>query len=296
MTCTGSKALRQSAGLRGKALRSLAIVFLNFCTAAAIAATGAEDIVAQHLDSIGTPEARAAVKSRAVQGTLRFKMIVGGSGDTAGEWQLFSEEHKSNFTMKFPRSIGWWGERFVSDGDKTSFAAVTQSHQRSPLGTFAASQDFIIKESLLGGALSTAWALQDLEHHHVKLDYLGRKKIDDQELDGIQYISSSNGGTIVKLYFDPATHRHMMTVYSFTRDAGASLNGIVSARQDEARYILEERFSEFETNEGLTLPHQYDLRFSVELQRGRTSVYEWQMTADRILENPNINPTNFQTK
>ena len=61
----------------------------------AIAAdTKTEDIVAQHLASIGTAEARAAVKSLAVQGTLRFKIMVGGPGDTSGTWQRLSEDRK----------------------------------------------------------------------------------------------------------------------------------------------------------------------------------------------------------
>jgi hypothetical protein len=61
----------------------------------AIAAdTKTEDIVAQHLASIGTAEARAAVKSLAVQGTLRFKIMVGGAGDTSGTWQRLSEDRK----------------------------------------------------------------------------------------------------------------------------------------------------------------------------------------------------------
>ena len=38
-----------------------------------------EDIVARHLDSIGTTEARAASKTRVVQGQSEFKIRVGGA-------------------------------------------------------------------------------------------------------------------------------------------------------------------------------------------------------------------------
>jgi len=54
-----------------------ALLFHSFLIAAA-ADTKSEDIVAKHLDSIGTPEARAAVLSRALQGTLHFKELIGG--------------------------------------------------------------------------------------------------------------------------------------------------------------------------------------------------------------------------
>jgi hypothetical protein len=41
-----------------------------------------EDVVAKHLDSIGTAEVRAAAKSRVVQGTSLFKIRIGGGGRT----------------------------------------------------------------------------------------------------------------------------------------------------------------------------------------------------------------------
>jgi len=75
---------------------------------ATAADTKAEDLVAQHLASIGTAEARAAVKSLAVQGTLRFKIVVGGAGDTSGTWQRLSQDRKSKFVMKFGNDK-WWG-------------------------------------------------------------------------------------------------------------------------------------------------------------------------------------------
>lgn len=37
-----------------------------------------EEIIARHLDSIAAADTRAAAKSRVVQGTLRFKVPVGG--------------------------------------------------------------------------------------------------------------------------------------------------------------------------------------------------------------------------
>ena len=72
----------------------------------------------------------------------------------------------------------------------------------------------IIKEGLLNGELGTAWALQNIDHHRVKLDNLGRKKVDGRELDAIEYVSKSNGEMTIRLYFDPETHHHVMTVYT----------------------------------------------------------------------------------
>ena len=273
----------------------LVCLVLSCFSVIAGAGTKPEEIIAQHLDSIGTTEARSAVKSRGVQGKLRFKILVGGTGDTPGSWQLLSEQGKSKLVMKFGNDK-WWGEQFVSDGGKTSIAAATLSHQRSPLGEFVASQDSIVKEGLLGGELGNAWALQNFDGHHVKLDYIGLKKVDGRELQGIEYLSKTNGGMTIKLYFDPDTHQHVMTVYTITRAPRIAGNDIANARQQEIRYTLEERFSDFQTDSGITLPRQYDLRFSQQLQNGTTRVYEWIMNAEKVLENPVLDPANFEIK
>jgi hypothetical protein len=261
---------------------------------ATAADTKVDDLVAQHLASIGTAEARAAVKSLAVQGTLRFKIMVGGAGDTAGTWQRLSQDRKSKFVMKFGNDK-WWGEQFVFDGDKTSFAMANLAHQWSSIGGFVAGQDSIIKEGLLGGVLGTTWALESVDHH-VKLNSLGRKKVDGRELDAIDYLSKSNGNMTVKLYFDPESHRHLMTVYSVNRSANVAHTDIENARQQGLHFTLEERFSDFQTDNGITLPRQYDLRFSQELQNGTTTIYDWTMTAEKVLQNPNIAPANFEVK
>lgn len=284
-------------------MRSIALICLLFASfSPALAADKkAEDIVTQHLDSIGTAEARVALKSLGVQGTLRFKIIVGGAGETTGNWQHFSEQRKSNFAMKFGGS-DWWGERFVFDGDKTYFAAATSSHQRSAFGEFVRTHDFIIKDGLLGGELSTNWALQGLalqgpDGNRIKLDYLGVKKIDGRDVQAIEYLSKSNGEMTVTLYFDPETYHHVMTIFSVMRGAiRAHHTDTASAHEQEVHYTIEERFSNFQTDNGITLPRHYDLQFNQQPPSGKTSVYDWDMTADKIFANPKIAPANFQEK
>jgi len=63
--------------------------------------TKPEEIVAKHLDSLGTAEARAAVKSRVLQGTLHFKDLVGNVGNADGSWWSISQQRELNFGMKF---------------------------------------------------------------------------------------------------------------------------------------------------------------------------------------------------
>ena len=255
-----------------------------------------EDVVAKHLDSIGTAEARSAVKSRAIQGTLRFKILVGGAGEAVGTWGRVSAERKTNFVMRFG-SGDWRGEQFICDGEKTSYAKATASHQYSDFAKFVSAQDFIVKEGLLGGELSTAWALQNPDPNLTRLTYLGLKKIDGHEAQGIQYYSKEADAAVVKIYFDPETYRHVKTVYTVLTVPRGAQNGIrTSVEQQEIRYTLEETFSDFKTENGITLPRHYDLQYTEELQHGQTRVYDWDMTADRLNDNLDLNPANFQVK
>jgi hypothetical protein len=255
-----------------------------------------EDIVAKHLESIGTAEARAAIRSRVAQGTLRFKILVGGAGEAAGSWGRVSEQRKSNFVMRFGKG-DWRGEQFIFDGEKTSFAAATASHLRSNFAQFVNGHDFIVKEGLLGGELSTAWALQNLDQRQTNLANLGVKKLDGRTLQGMEYISKAASDMTVKLYFDPETYRHVITVYSVvTVPVGVNHGITTSAEQQQIRYTIEERFSDFRTESGITLPRHYDLQYTEELQSGSTRLYDWDMTAEKVVNNIDLDPGNFRPK
>jgi hypothetical protein len=256
-----------------------------------------EDVVAKHLDSIGTAQARAAIKTRAVQGALKFRILVGGGGEPVGTWGLVSEGPKSNFVMKFSTTgrADWWGEQFVFDGDKTFFATPTSNHKWSVFGRFVHDHDFIVKESLLGGELSTGWALQNPAR--IKFESFGRKKIDGRNMECIGYHSKGQSDLVIKLYFDAETFHHVMTVYTLESSAGpVSHSPTSSVWQQDVRFKIEERFSDFNTDNGITLPRHYDLEYTQELQSGSTLVYEWEMTADKTADNLSLDPANFHVK
>src|SRR5688572_24323825 len=54
-----------------------------------------EDVVAKHLESIGTPEARAKVKSHIILGVATGTFRLGGSGTSQGGAVLASQGEKS---------------------------------------------------------------------------------------------------------------------------------------------------------------------------------------------------------
>ena len=274
-----------------------------------------EDLVAKHLASIGTAEARAAAKTRIVQGTSLFRIRIGGGGELSGTSALVSEGRKSILMIKLSNN-DYRGEQFVTDGEKVSVAATTSGHKWSDFGEFVKAQDQIVREGLLGGELTTAWALLHLSENKAKLNFDGEKKFDGHPAYQLTYHSKKRDELTVHLYFDPQTFQHIGTTYSITLASGLggfspSLSdqaGLTtssnaggaditqSSKQRETRYTVEERFSDFKATEGLTLPTKYSIHFTEELQDGMTKVYEYDVTADEISNNKPLDPRNFQVK
>jgi hypothetical protein len=58
---------------------------------------------------------------------------------------------------------------------------------RSEFGEFVRTQDVILREGLLGGVLSTAWPMLDLDARKAKVGYEGKKKIDNRQLLTLSY-------------------------------------------------------------------------------------------------------------
>src|SRR5215472_14544928 len=72
--------------------------------------SNSDDIVVRHLDAIGSQSVRAAVKARVVRGSLRFRVLVGGSGGVTCTWDLVSSGRMLDVVMQFGMG-DWWGEQ-----------------------------------------------------------------------------------------------------------------------------------------------------------------------------------------
>lgn len=254
------------------------------------------EIVVKHLESIGSAQARKNVTSRVVQGGTTYRVLVGGSGAVDGKFVFASQGEKSDFLFKINAS-GFRGEQFICDGSKTSVAGTYDDKRRSEFGTFVLSQDIVLRENLLGGVWSTSWALLDLEARNAKLHAEGTKKVDGRDLLVLRYQPVKRTDLNIFLYFDPQTYRHVMSVYKLTVTSGIGIGGETSsARRQEARYQIEERFSDFKAADGLTLPTHYDLRYTLETANGFTKSIEWEVQARDIMNNESIDPRSFQIR
>lgn len=304
---------------------SLALLWFAFGSSRATGAnsvSNADELLAQHLNSIASVQSRATLKTRVVQGPVEFKILVGGAGTLEGKATLVSEGKKFQLMMKLANN-DYRGEQFIYDGDKDSVAFSTSRQTRSALGSFVFVQDAAIREGLLGGELSTAWPLLNLEERKAKISFEGLKKVDGQEVYEVRYRPRKNTDLDIKLYFDAQTCRHVETVYSYSRSEalpgmapGSQGSGpvpgtvdnpmpstsigtspeIQNARQVPNRYRLTEKFSNYETKDGVSLPTHYEIQFAEELQNGRTTLSEWDMKGLDINNNVGLGPHNFDVK
>jgi len=259
----------------------------------------ASDFVKQHLNSIGTEQARAAVKNQLVLGDLSFQYL-NVAGIVKGTLQFVSEGDKFVSVLKIP-SPEYWGEQFASDGKKTAVKQVRPGTY-SALGQFVFEHNEVLTEGLWGGALSTAWALSHLDERRAKLQNQGMKKVDGRELHRVDYIPKRSSDLQIELYFDPDTARHVMTVYSYSVMARAGGGPTASAGQEERRFRLEERFADFKNIDNLSLPGRWTMQFTSG-GSGRTtgsgaasSISQFEVTDARISHNASLDPRNFEIK
>ncbi|MGA8538477.1 MAG: hypothetical protein WB566_03215 [Terriglobales bacterium] len=301
----------------------LCSVFMQVSKApAANPPTSADELVAKHLDSIASPAIRAGQKTRVAQAPVHFAILVGGAGSLDGKAFLVSDGKKLQLMMKLPNNE-YRGEQFVFDGekDKVAFSGVRQN--RSAFGNFVFVENAVIQEGLLGGVLTTAWPLLNLDERKPKLNFDGLKKIDGQELYELHYRPHKNSDLEIHLYFDPQTYHHVETTYSYSSSenfanlapstavgntpsvsGGVPVAGsltketaeLASARQYLNRYRLTEKFSDFKTTDGVTLPTHYDIQFSQELQNGKTTLNDWDLKGLEVSNNMPVDARNFDVK
>jgi len=221
-----------------------------------------QEIVAKHLESIGSAEARAAVQSRLAEGTVQFGEIIFGTVKIPGTAELLCQGRKTKTVLRFSQPQ-YRGEQFVFDG-KASQVATTDPGTRSPLGTFLFEQAEILGEGLLGGTLFTSWPLLDLKERQAKLKYEGLKKVQGRDLYELTYTPkkrTGHGELLISLYIEPKTFRHIRTVYRLILRYA---DGSIKEGTDETTEYVEERFDDFAVVDGLTLPKHWEFLYRKE--------------------------------
>lgn len=249
-----------------------------------------EEVLAKHLESIGTADARAAVKTLIAVGDATAKFISTKDLVVQGRIVLASEGSKNFFGMNM-NSTAYPGERFSFDG-RNAHVAFVQRGQRSILGNFVQSNNKILEGSVLGGVLSSSWLMLNMENSKGKLSFDGTKKIDGKETYVLGY-STKGGDLDITLYFDKETFRHIRTDYRRTSSAGIGSRPEDSTRFSATMLKVTEDFSDFKAENGLTLPHSYRLFYSITGQNGTTEI-EWSFSLTEFGLNQKLESSTFE--
>ncbi len=250
-----------------------------------------EQLIALHLDSIGSKEVRDSVETLMAAGEAAAIPRRGGSGRVDGMGRMISSAESGQFViaMDFEQS-SYPHERIGFDG-KEAFVAQTRPGVRSPLGQILHPQDRPITEGLLGGVLSTHWALLHVEELNPKLKYKGLKKVDDEKCHVLEYKPRKSSDFKIRLFFEQETFRHLRTEYKMMLSAGMVRLGPGSSPGQEKRITLVELFSEFGDEGGLTLPHSYKIELTME--QNTTLVIDWVMSFQEFQFNQPVDSSVF---
>lgn len=261
----------------------LACLLLISCcltiSASAIEKLKVEDIVQKHLQSIGTPEERAAAAHRVILGTVEFHFRARGTGQTAGNAVLASEGSMTLIGMTFP-NLEYPHERLGYDG-RTFTTGFIKPGVRTVLGDFIKNRDSVFKDGLIGGTLSTAWPLLDLATKSPKLGYEGTDKINGREVYVLSYVPRKGSDFQIRLFFDAQTFQHVRSTYGQVMSAMQGRTDKDSARQSASRYQVVEDFGDYKKEGGLTLPHTYKLQLLIDDYSG-SSKSEWTLTLSQF--------------
>jgi len=264
------------------------------------------ELVAKHLASIGTPEARAAVHNRIVTGAANVLLMPAPEIRNT----VFGSMNKENRSDMAPKAAHQHDGKavLVSEGESVRFGLLfsTPDYAGEDLacdgknlrthvsGRFSVPVEFI-RAGLLGGTLTTAWVLLDHAGRRPRLDYKGLKKLGGQEFHELQHSFRKDYGNRnsvdirARMYFDPQTFRHVKTESRIV-----AISAITKGTK-HVTHMLTEEFADFAGFNGLILPRTYKLRYSRE-DNGRINTTEWNVAIEEIRHNQQLDPRTFVMK
>jgi hypothetical protein len=249
-----------------------------------------DELIAKHVESIGTKEKRDAIRNRMGLGSSSFESKLPAKS-AVGKAVIASDDGNLMFLTSFS-SQEYPFEKIGNFNGKISLPWVTAG-RRSPLGAFLADHEKILTDGLLAGTISELWALLDLEGKRATIKAGGTKKIDGKKLYVLEYYPKSLGSAefTIRLFFDSETFRHVRSEYRDQISPSQDRFGQLG-RQSGVKIHLIETFDDFKTVEGLTLPHLYRLEYRTESNSG---VYEfiWSVKIQEYRFNNNLAPDFF---
>lgn len=265
------------------------VVFLLLGAASAQKLT-VDEVIARHLESIGSASARKNIKSQVATGVVQFTVLRKGTGGN-GKIVVASEGDKSLLGMTF--SIpSYPAETIISDG-RNAKVAFAINNARSEFGDFVFRYKDIVSEGLFGGTLSSAWILADLPRRRARVELSGKKKITGRDTFVLSYLPRGGSDVEIYIYIDQQTFEHVRTEYKRIISAVMGPNPDASSQQREQRQTLIEDFSDFRKEGDLNLPHSYRAYVMFTGAAG-TREYEYKAQFTEFFFNQKLDPDSFR--
>ena len=205
-----------------------------------------------------------------------------------GKGSIVSQSKSVRADLTF-QALEYPGERIAFDGSKVTAGQISPGNY-PPFSRFLYENNFLLKEGLLFGSLSTSWALLDVAGRKPKLESNGLKKINGRQLFELKYTSRSPGSMQAWLYFDPETFRHVLS--QFKLEVPTTNVTKITDSAEMVRYQIIEQFDQFKEVDGLTLPHSYKIDFTIDAPRGGL-LTSWSHAIESIKHNESIESRSF---
>lgn len=263
------------------------LLFVNFLTVIEVNAQNLspEDIIAKHLESIGTKEKRAAVRNRMAVGVSEFESKL-PSRKTSGKIVIVSETNNNLMFLSSFNSKEYPFEKVGLFNEKVTLPFVTAG-TRSPLGAFVNDHSKILSQGLFTGSVSQTWNLSNAAFKKEKFGAAGSKKLDGRKTYALNYFTGDSADFTVKMFFDAETFRHVRTEYRRVVAPQAEVFGSLG-RQTGVKISLTETFGDFkEEVGGLTLPRSYRIQYVTDSNSG-VYEYEWRISIAQYLFNQKL--------
>lgn len=244
----------------------------------------------KHLASVGSSERRKALKSITAVGTTSAVFKGRGEGRANGIVVLASQAERNLLGMRFDNAE-YPHEKVGFDGKDVTVGFVRPG-EYSVLGQFIRINEKSFRVGILGGALSTSWVLYNYDESLGKLKAKGKSKIDGTELLKFEYSPKRGSDLDITLFFDPSTFRHVRTEYKRVISGGQGLSVDESSKQNETRYRMIETFGDFQEQDGLTLPRDYEIYLELLTNRGTLS-YTWMMDLQKLTFDQELDASEF---
>jgi len=249
----------------------------------------AEEVIASHLNSIGTAEARAAFKSLVAQGVVTVNVRIGGNGQGKGGAVMASQGPMSLMGLIFgPQDYS--NEKMAFNGQKLTLGELRPG-ERTRFGGFLLTHDVIFREGLFGGTLSTAWPFLDNDRK-AKLRYIGTKNVNDRKAYVLGYEPREGNNLDIKLYFDAQTFQHLRTEYQQEFQAPTVSQPKLAAIQRGTRLKLMEEFSDFRKESNLVLPHTYKIQLTFDTDNNPL-LQDWVVTLTHFVFGKTLDAKQF---